>query len=178
MTFLCGIVCNPVGEVLGVYKRDAVEVETAGINTEFLRRRRQDFAGRLQPKMRRLDATSSPAASGVLARTVVVRLQEKKVKVALLHPATRALSNTSARGSFVPTMATMFAIKLFLAFLLPLVSALKFDLQAHPGHESASKERCIRNFVAKNQLVVVTTTVSGNRGDGMIVNMHVSILFP
>lgn len=75
-------------------------------------------------------------------------------------------------------MATMFAIKLFLAFLLPLVSALKFDLQAHPGHESASKERCIRNFVAKNQLVVVTTTVSGNRGDGMIVNMHVSILFP
>ncbi|KAK4504172.1 hypothetical protein PRZ48_005088 [Zasmidium cellare] len=68
---------------------------------------------------------------------------------------------------------TMFALKLFLAFLLPLVSALKFEIQAHPGHESASKERCIRNFVAKDQLVVVTATVSGNRGDGQTLNMHI-----
>lgn len=70
-------------------------------------------------------------------------------------------------------MPTMFALKLLFAFLLPLVSALKFDLQAHPGHESQSKERCIRNFVAKDQLVVVTATVSGNRGDGQTLNMHV-----
>lgn len=67
------------------------------------------------------------------------------------------------------------AMKLLFAFLLPLVAALKFDIQAHPGHESASKERCIRNFVAEGQLVVVTATVSGSRGDGQVLNMHVSI---
>lgn len=72
-------------------------------------------------------------------------------------------------------MAAMLALKLLFAFLLPLVSALKFEIQAHPGHESASKERCIRNFVAKDQLVVVTATVSGNRGDGQTLNMHVRI---
>ncbi|KAK5164802.1 vesicle coat component [Saxophila tyrrhenica] len=60
-----------------------------------------------------------------------------------------------------------------LTLLLPLTTALKFDMQAHPGHESASKERCIRNFVAKDQLVVVTATVSGNRGDGQTLNMHI-----
>jgi len=68
----------------------------------------------------------------------------------------------------------LFAFELLFAFLLPLVAALKFDIQAHPGHESASKERCIRNFVAKDQLVVVTATVSGSRGDGQTLNMHVS----
>lgn len=64
-------------------------------------------------------------------------------------------------------------MKLLLAFLLPLTTALKFDIQAHPGAESASKERCIRNFVARDQLVVVTATVSGSRGDGQTLNMHV-----
>lgn len=70
-------------------------------------------------------------------------------------------------------MALLFALKLCLAFLLPLVSALKFEIQAHLGHESASKERCIRNFVAKDQLVVVTATISGSKGDGQTLNMHV-----
>ncbi|CAK1357525.1 Endoplasmic reticulum vesicle protein 25 [Cercospora beticola] len=70
-------------------------------------------------------------------------------------------------------MAAMLAFKLLIAFLLPLVSALKFDIQAHPGHESASKERCIRNFVAKDQLVVVTATISGSKGDGQTLNMHI-----
>ena len=69
----------------------------------------------------------------------------------------------------------MLSLKLAFAFLLPLVAALKFDMQAHPGHESASKERCIRNFVSKDQLVVVTATISGNRGDGQTLNMHVRI---
>lgn len=68
----------------------------------------------------------------------------------------------------------LFVLELLFAFILPLVAALKFDIQAHPGHESASKERCVRNFVAKDQLVVVTATVSGNRGDGQTLNMHVS----
>ncbi|KAF1825434.1 uncharacterized protein K489DRAFT_315367 [Dissoconium aciculare CBS 342.82] len=67
----------------------------------------------------------------------------------------------------------MLALRLLLAFALPLISALKFDIQAHPGHESASKERCIRNFAGNGQLVVVTATVSGSRGDGQTLNMHI-----
>ncbi len=46
--------------------------------------------------------------------------------------------------------------------------ALRFDLHATNGHP-----RCIRNFVTKDTLVVVTATVSGHKGDGMVVNMHV-----
>jgi p24 family protein delta-1 len=63
----------------------------------------------------------------------------------------------------------------FLSLLaLPLLGAqaLKFELLAQPGH-SAKNERCIRNFVNQDTLVVVTAIVSGNRGDGMMVNMHV-----
>ncbi|KAF2435660.1 hypothetical protein EJ08DRAFT_692238 [Tothia fuscella] len=63
----------------------------------------------------------------------------------------------------------------FVLFLiaLPLISALKFDVVAHHGHESARHERCIRNFVAKDQLVVVTANVDGYRGDGQQLNMHI-----
>jgi p24 family protein delta-1 len=86
----------------------------------------------------------------------------------------RQHSSTSSLETYENNMEPSITFKLLLAFFLPLVSALKFDIQAHPGHESASKERCIRNFVAKDQLVVVTATVSGNRGDGMTLNMHVS----
>ena len=64
---------------------------------------------------------------------------------------------------------------LFVLALLPFSWALKFDLQAFPGH-SSKHERCIRNFVAKDTLVVVTATVSGQKGDGQTVNMHVSSL--
>jgi hypothetical protein len=52
-------------------------------------------------------------------------------------------------------------------------SALKFDLYAHSGGESSRRERCIRNFVNSNTLVVVTSTVDGYKGDGMVVNIHV-----
>lgn len=52
--------------------------------------------------------------------------------------------------------------------------ALKFDLQATSQSHDTRRERCIRNFVAKDTLVVVTATVSGSKGDGMRVNMHVS----
>jgi len=65
-----------------------------------------------------------------------------------------------------------FTLRLAL-LLLPLASALKFDLQAHTGH-SSKYERCIRNFVAKDTLVLVTAIVGGNKGDGQMVNMHVS----
>ena len=54
---------------------------------------------------------------------------------------------------------------------LHLVAALKFDLIAQPPH--SKNERCIRNFVNRDTLVVVTTILDGSRGDGQIVNMHV-----
>ena len=76
-------------------------------------------------------------------------------------------------------METLFRYLSYLLLLatIPLASALKFDIQAHPGHESARYERCIRNFVAKEQLVVVTAIISGFRGDGQTLNMHVSSPF-
>lgn len=51
--------------------------------------------------------------------------------------------------------------------------ALKFDIQAGSGYDRDSR-RCIRNFVSKDMLVVVTAIVDGYRGDGMQLNMHVS----
>jgi p24 family protein delta-1 len=59
--------------------------------------------------------------------------------------------------------------------LLVFTEALKFDLQAYP-YRNHKSERCIRNFVSKDTLVVVTATIDGLRGDGMIVNMHVSAI--
>ncbi|RPA87990.1 ERV25 protein [Ascobolus immersus RN42] len=63
-------------------------------------------------------------------------------------------------------------IQLFslLSVLASVASALKFDLVAQPkGHPP----RCIRNFVVKDTLVVVTATVSGSKGDGQMVNIHI-----
>ncbi|KFX93121.1 hypothetical protein O988_06978 [Pseudogymnoascus sp. VKM F-3808] len=39
-------------------------------------------------------------------------------------------------------------------------------------HDSKS-ERCIRNFVSRDTLVMVTSTISGHKGDGMQVNIHI-----
>ncbi|RVD83825.1 uncharacterized protein DFL_005599 [Arthrobotrys flagrans] len=51
-----------------------------------------------------------------------------------------------------------------------LASALKFDLFAqNQGH----RHRCIRNFAAKDTLVVVTAVIGGNKGDGQKVNIHI-----
>lgn len=58
---------------------------------------------------------------------------------------------------------------------LACAQALKFDLQATSQSHDSKKERCVRNFVAKDTLVVVTAIVSGSKGDGMRVNMHVSV---
>lgn len=57
--------------------------------------------------------------------------------------------------------------------LTPLAAALRFEMQAYPSNDAARNERCIRNFVAKDQLVVVSATVSGYRGDGQTLNMQV-----
>jgi hypothetical protein len=62
---------------------------------------------------------------------------------------------------------------LSLLLLIGVANALKFDVQAHFGRENQKKERCIRNFVAKETLVVVTAIVGGVKGDGMVVNIHV-----
>lgn len=59
--------------------------------------------------------------------------------------------------------------------LLSSIWALRFDLQAHAG-SGGKYPRCIRNFVARETLVVVTATVSGSKGDGQIVNMLVGFL--
>ncbi|KAI2606362.1 emp24/gp25L/p24 family/GOLD-domain-containing protein [Hypoxylon fragiforme] len=59
-----------------------------------------------------------------------------------------------------------------LVLLVASVNALKFDLQSRGPNDKAS-ERCIRNFVAKDTLVVVTATVGGTKGDGMVVNMRI-----
>ncbi|KAE8383504.1 WD40 repeat-like protein [Aspergillus bertholletiae] len=53
--------------------------------------------------------------------------------------------------------------------LVQISAALKFDLFPISGQN----ERCIRNFVFKDQLVVVTAIVSGEKGDGQKVNMHI-----
>jgi len=55
---------------------------------------------------------------------------------------------------------------------LACANALKFDVEAFSKGDKRG-ERCIRNFVARDTLVVVTATLGGNKGDGMIVNMHV-----
>ncbi|KAF8456452.1 emp24/gp25L/p24 family/GOLD-domain-containing protein [Kalaharituber pfeilii] len=59
---------------------------------------------------------------------------------------------------------------LLLSIFSVLCTALKFDIQAQP---SGARPRCIRNFVAKDTLVVVTATVSGTKGDGQRVNIHI-----
>jgi hypothetical protein len=62
---------------------------------------------------------------------------------------------------------------MLLVLLLPLASALKFDLHPVSQHDAAKYERCVRNFVAHEQLVVVTAILDGYRGDGQRVDMHV-----
>lgn len=64
-----------------------------------------------------------------------------------------------------------------LAWILALASlthALKFDIAAHTGSHS-KYERCVRNFVGRETLVVVTATVSGDHNDGQSVSMRVSL---
>ena len=84
-----------------------------------------------------------------------------------------------AHSGFDPVKAVMARSTLLsTAFLflvvLPFSLALKFDLAAHTGHNS-KYERCIRNFVGKDTLVLVTAIVDGQKGDGQMVNMHVSL---
>ena len=63
---------------------------------------------------------------------------------------------------------------LLLAIFSSLTWALKFDIAAHQ-HHSNRYERCIRNFVGRDTLVVVTAISDGHEGDGQLLNMRVSI---
>lgn len=58
-------------------------------------------------------------------------------------------------------------------FLFACAQALKFDSLAYPANDNKNT-RCIRNFVSKDTLVMVTATIGGNKGDGMQMNIHVS----
>lgn len=66
-------------------------------------------------------------------------------------------------------------VSCLLLAILPLAAALKFDLHPVSAHDAAKYERCVRNFVAKDQLVVVTAILDGYRGDGQRVDMHVRL---
>ncbi|KAF8243177.1 hypothetical protein K440DRAFT_614054 [Wilcoxina mikolae CBS 423.85] len=59
----------------------------------------------------------------------------------------------------------------FVLLFLSLASALKFDIAALP--KNSHKPRCIRNYVSKDTLVVVTVTASGQKGDGQTLNIHI-----
>lgn len=89
----------------------------------------------------------------------------------LLHKVRPVMASVTSSSRLTQLLSYL----LLAASLLPFASGLKFDIQAHPpGSHSKSNERCIRNFVARDTLVVVTATVSGSRGDGQMVNIHVS----
>ncbi|CCX11691.1 emp24/gp25L/p24 family/GOLD-domain-containing protein [Pyronema domesticum] len=59
----------------------------------------------------------------------------------------------------------------FVLLFITLAQALKFDIPALP--KGTNKPRCIRNYVSKDTLVVVTVTASGNKGDGQTLNIHI-----
>ena len=72
----------------------------------------------------------------------------------------------------IPTLSAVFLVWLA---LLHTALSLKFDLYAHAG-SGGKYQRCVRNFVSRETLVVVTATISGSKGDGQVVNMLVSTL--
>ncbi|OXV06922.1 hypothetical protein Egran_05307 [Elaphomyces granulatus] len=76
-------------------------------------------------------------------------------------------------GTISLNLRSSFGLLLSLLFISPILSsALKFDLPAHNAHGTRN-ERCIRNFASNGQLVVITAIVSGQKGDGQRVNMHI-----
>ncbi|PKS07594.1 hypothetical protein jhhlp_006200 [Lomentospora prolificans] len=71
-------------------------------------------------------------------------------------------------------MAQRTSLLRFICSLLLLATfgnALKFELEARKANDV--RERCIRNFVGRDTLIVVTAIISGNKGDGQQVNMHI-----
>lgn len=81
------------------------------------------------------------------------------------------MRSSSSSGTRPGTRPSLLVDLLLLLCLIPFSAALKFDLYANT--HSGKNERCIRNFVGADQLVVVTAIVGGTKGDGQVVNMHV-----
>jgi len=92
------------------------------------------------------------------------------------RPSIAARNSTSPPHDYSGRMANahslLYSLCSFL-LLLACVDALKFDMEAFSKGDKKG-QRCIRNFVAKDTLVVVTAIVDGYKGDGMVLNMHVS----
>lgn len=85
---------------------------------------------------------------------------------------TRLDNLTRPPGNMAKPQSMLHSLWSLLLFLV-CADALKFDIEAFSQGDKKG-ERCIRNFVAKDTLVVVTATVDGHKGDGMKVDMHVS----
>ena len=68
-------------------------------------------------------------------------------------------------------MRTYTYLLLAILALLPLVSAVKFSVDAKPQGNPA---RCIRDFVNKGKMVVVKVNTNGQKGDGQVLNLMVS----
>ena len=84
------------------------------------------------------------------------------------HTHTPHKTTTMALGAW-PSLLSL----LLLPLLISLVHGLKFDIAAHTGH-APTHQRCIRNFVQRETLVVVTAIVDGQRGDGQVLNMWIT----
>lgn len=69
------------------------------------------------------------------------------------------------------TQSLLYSLYSLLLFFV-CVEALKFDVEAFSKGDKKG-QRCIRNFVSKDTLVVVTATIDGYKGDGMTLDMHV-----
>ena len=102
------------------------------------------------------------------------RISLRTVQIASEHTLGTDCSGSNSMKAGMAKSALLSTALLFL-IVLPFSLALKFDLAAHTGHNS-KYERCIRNFVGKDTLVLVTAIVDGQKGDGQMVNMHVSLL--
>lgn len=120
------------------------------------------------PALTKQKATDFPFAElSAAGLRFLLRLSWLLFRTTTSQPHSTAISATMARArSLLQSVCS-------LLLLAATSQALKFDLEAFPTHNKYS-QRCIRNFVGRDTLVVVTATVDGYRDDGMQVNMHVS----
>ena len=67
-------------------------------------------------------------------------------------------------------MRALPVLSLLIVFL-KYISAIKFNLPAQPSEYV--NQLCLRYFVEPNELIIVTASVNGHKGDGQRVNMEV-----
>ncbi|KAK9239493.1 emp24/gp25L/p24 family/GOLD-domain-containing protein [Lipomyces kononenkoae] len=66
---------------------------------------------------------------------------------------------------------TILLLVVLAAYVVAPVHALKMIVNAQPA--GSVTPRCIRNFVSKEQLVVVNVKTNGRKGDGQVLNMSI-----